>query len=116
MQVVAPTGCGKTMIAALVISDFLQKHPCQKVIFIAQTNPLVIQQTGAILRRCRPYDLAGGIKGPRVTAVGVFDAGGTSAKWADLIDAWDVIICTPKYLQVGARVRFILGFGCLQNR
>ncbi|MEM3445099.1 MAG: ERCC4 domain-containing protein [Thermoplasmata archaeon] len=45
--VVLPTSVGKTMIALIVVADFLKKtgaSPEKKVLFLAPTKPLVVQQ------------------------------------------------------------------------
>ena len=41
--VVLPTGLGKTIIAILVASELLRKHPESKVMVLAPTRPLVLQ-------------------------------------------------------------------------
>ncbi len=41
--VVAPTALGKTVVAALVCARMLEKHPNQKIVFLAPTKPLAVQ-------------------------------------------------------------------------
>ncbi|MCK4884323.1 MAG: DEAD/DEAH box helicase, partial [Candidatus Diapherotrites archaeon] len=41
--VVAPTALGKTVIAAMVSADILNKNPDSKILFLAPTKPLVEQ-------------------------------------------------------------------------
>ncbi len=41
--VVLPTGLGKTMIAMMIASRLLQRHPGSKVVVLAPTRPLVLQ-------------------------------------------------------------------------
>ena len=56
--VVAPTGCGKTLVAALVISEHLKKTrsvyvegvPQSKVIFMVRTKPLANQQRSELTK------------------------------------------------------------------
>lgn len=48
--VVLPTGLGKTMIAIMVASEVLQRHPGSKVMVLAPTRPLVIQHFQAFKR------------------------------------------------------------------
>ncbi len=46
-MIVAPTGSGKTLVAAMVISDHLKKYqnsPCCHVVFVVNTKPLADQQ------------------------------------------------------------------------
>lgn len=46
-MVCLPTGLGKTFIAATVMANFAQWHPKGKIIFMAPTKPLVMQQAEA---------------------------------------------------------------------
>ncbi|KAL7675582.1 hypothetical protein ACOME3_001849 [Neoechinorhynchus agilis] len=46
-MVVLPTGLGKTFIATVVIYNFYRWYPKDKVIFLAPTKPLVVQQSAA---------------------------------------------------------------------
>lgn len=97
---VAPTGSGKTLVAALVISDHLQKNqhrqPCH-VMFVANTRPLVEQQKRAI---------ESFIPGARVE----FYTGAFSRMVADSIrERNDVSVCTAGKLREEVRrgsVRF----------
>jgi ERCC4-related helicase len=43
-----PTGLGKTFIAAVVMYNFLRWYPSGKVVFMAPTKPLVMQQIEAV--------------------------------------------------------------------
>ena len=45
-----PTGMGKTLIASVVMHNFLQWFPSGTVVFMAPTRPLVQQQVGACCR------------------------------------------------------------------
>lgn len=47
-MVCLPTGSGKTFVAAAVIFNFLRWFPQGRVIFLAPTRPLVVQQFHAI--------------------------------------------------------------------
>lgn len=42
-MIVAPTALGKTVVAALVAADRLEKYPDSKILLLAPTKPLVIQ-------------------------------------------------------------------------
>lgn len=46
-MVVLPTGMGKTFIAAVVMFNFYRWYPQGKVLFMAPTKPLVLQQADA---------------------------------------------------------------------
>ena len=81
---VAPTGSGKTLVAALVISDHLQKNQHNdkpNVVFIVNTHPLAEQQKKEI--KCfipaAIVECSMGDSGPSV---------------ADLLPETDVIVCT----------------------
>jgi len=43
--IVAPTALGKTIIAALVAAEVLQKKPDSKILFLAPTKPLAEQHS-----------------------------------------------------------------------
>jgi Fanconi anemia group M protein len=45
-----PTGLGKTFIAAVVMFNFYRWFPTGKIVFLAPTRPLVVQQTKACFR------------------------------------------------------------------
>lgn len=47
-MVCLPTGLGKTHIAAIIIANFTNWFPEQKIIFLAPTKPLVNQQQNAL--------------------------------------------------------------------
>ncbi len=47
---VAPTGLGKTIIAALVIAERLRRKPEGKVLFLAPTKPLAVQHAETLKR------------------------------------------------------------------
>lgn len=51
---VAPTGSGKTKIAAMCVNQMWETKPGAKVVFLAQTIPLNIQQMGAMKQACSP--------------------------------------------------------------
>ncbi|KAL5968667.1 Fanconi anemia group M protein [Taenia solium] len=70
--VCVPTGLGKTLIAAVVLHNFLRWYPTGCVIFMAPTRPLVSQQMAA----CR--DFTGLSISGRQTAVAVELTGTTS--------------------------------------
>lgn len=42
-----PTGLGKTLIAAVVMYNFHRWYPTGKIVFVAPTKPLVVQQIAA---------------------------------------------------------------------
>ena len=83
--VVAPTGSGKTLVAALVISDHLQKNQCNvnkpTVLFIVNTRPLAEQQKKEIKQFI-----------PNARVECSMGDGGPSI--ADLLTDTDVIVCT----------------------
>ena len=83
--VVAPTGSGKTLVAALVISDHLQRNQHKeekpKVIFIVNTRPLAVQQKN---------ELDSFIPAAHVECS--MGDGGLSV--SDLLPNNDVIVCT----------------------
>ena len=83
--VVAPTGSGKTLVAALVISDHLEKNQHEdekpKVVFIVNTKPLAEQQK-IELKKFIPgahVDCSMGDGGPAIF---------------DLLPHHDIIVCT----------------------
>jgi ERCC4-related helicase len=83
--VVAPTGSGKTLVAAMVISDHLQKNQHEdkkpKVVFIVNTKPLAEQQKKE-LKKFIPgahVDCSIGDGGPAIF---------------DLLPHHDIIVCT----------------------
>ena len=45
--IVAPTALGKTIIAALVSAELLQKKPESKILFLAPTKPLAVQHANS---------------------------------------------------------------------
>ena len=47
--VVLPTGLGKTLIASVIMYNYYRWFPTGKVVFLAPTKPLVLQQTKACL-------------------------------------------------------------------
>ena len=80
--VVAPTGSGKTLVAALVISDHLQKNQCNaNVLFIVNTRPLAEQQKKEIKRF---------IPNARVEC----SMGDGGEPVSELLPETDVIVCT----------------------
>ena len=44
--VVLPTGLGKTLIAAVIMYNYFRWFPEGKIIFMAHSKPLVMQQVG----------------------------------------------------------------------
>ncbi len=83
-----PTGLGKTLIAAVVMHNFIRWFPESKVVFIAPTKPLVAQQMKACqkfmgLREFAIYEMTG-------------KASGESRKVAWNDDAVRVYFCTPQ--------------------
>jgi len=46
--VIMPTALGKTLVAALVAKELLSKKPKSKILFLAPTKPLVIQQSARL--------------------------------------------------------------------
>ena len=80
--VVAPTGSGKTLVAALVISDHLQKNQHNaNVVFMVNTRPLAEQQKKEIKRFI-----------PNARVECSMGDGGPSV--ADLLPETDIIVCT----------------------
>ena len=83
--IVAPTGSGKTLVAALIISDHLQKNQQNEdkpnVLFIVNTRPLAEQQKKEIKRfiPAARVECSMGDGGPSV---------------AELLSETDVIVCT----------------------
>ena len=84
--VVAPTGSGKTLVAALVISDHLQRNQHKeekpKVIFIVNTRPLAEQQKNELDRfiPAAHVECSMGDGGPSVSDLLTYDH--------------DIIVCT----------------------
>jgi len=60
MLVVLPTALGKTIIAALVVADFLYQHPKMRILMMAPTRPLVLQHLDSFyhLLRVNREDMA----------------------------------------------------------
>ena len=89
---VAPTGCGKTKVVAMVLEDMWAKKPAAKAVFLAQAVQLVIQQAAALQQYCRPQP---GRREVRVDAFGSFHA---PKSWRDVLAADDVAVFTPQCL------------------
>ena len=93
--VVAPTGSGKTLVAALIISDHLQKnqHNDDKptVLFIVNTRPLAEQQKKEIKKF---------IPNARVEC----SMGDSGPSVADLLQESDIIVCTAGKLLDSVKV------------
>ena len=85
--IVAPTGTGKTLVACMIISANLKRHGGRKVIFLANTNPLAVQQK---------QKLSDQIKGVKVMCL----TGETSDALAltSLLKVNDIVVCTPQIL------------------
>jgi len=85
--VVAPTGTGKTLVACMIISANLKHKRGRKVIFLANTTPLAVQQQQKL--SCR-------IKGAKVMHL----TGETSDALAlsSLLKKHDIVVCTPQIL------------------
>ena len=85
--VVAPTGTGKTLVACLIISNKLKNHRGRKVVFLANTTPLAMQQKQKLSHQ---------IKGAKVASL----TGETSDALAlsSLLKSHDIVICTPQIL------------------
>ena len=88
---VAPTGCGKTKVAAMVLDDLWARKPNAKVVFLAQSVQLVIQQAAAFQQACLPR--ADGW--PRVDAYGGFHP---PRSWGAVLTEDDVAVFTPQCL------------------
>ena len=85
--VVAPTGTGKTLVGCLIISASLKRHRGKKVIFLAYTTPLAMQQKQKLSHR---------IMGAKVMSL----TGETSNALAlsSLLKTHDIVVCTPQIL------------------
>ena len=85
--IVAPTGTGKTLVACMIISANLKRHSNRKVIFLANTNPLAMQQKQKLSEQ---------IKGVKVMCL----TGETSDALAlpSLLKTNDIVVCTPQIL------------------
>ena len=78
----APTGTGKTLVAGLIISHYLQKRQRKKVVFIVPTRPLAEQQEKE-LQKLIP-------KAQVESCIG--DEGGLRIK--DVLPHSNIIVCT----------------------
>ncbi len=63
-MIVAPTALGKTVVAALVAADRLEKYPESKVLLLAPTKPLVVQHEERFLEflKTTTSSLTGAVK------------------------------------------------------
>ncbi|KAL9655220.1 hypothetical protein ABK040_008995 [Willaertia magna] len=87
--IVAPTGAGKTFIAALIIQEALQSNPNKKVVFLATQVPLVVQQAKVLndfVSSAGTRVFYGDSKGDRKSL----------ENWKDIKDS--LIVCTPQIL------------------
>ena len=80
-------GTGKTLVACMIISANLKRHSGRKVIFLANTNPLAMQQK---------QKLGDQIKGVKVMCL----TGETSnaLTLSSLLKTNDIIVCTSQIL------------------
>ncbi|KAG2378305.1 hypothetical protein C9374_008448 [Naegleria lovaniensis] len=84
--IVAPTGAGKTFIAALLIRDTLDQNPAKKILFLVNQISLVDQQATAF----QEFNI------PRV---GAFHSDKKGLKnWTEDSEYHDVIVCTVQIL------------------
>ena len=97
--VVAPTGSGKTLVAALVISDHLQKNQCNvnkpTVLFIVNTRPLAEQKKKEIKQF---------IPNARVEC----SMGDSGLSVDELLTDTDVIVCTAGKLLDSIKKRKVM--------
>ncbi len=63
-MIVAPTALGKTVVAALVAADRLEKYPESKILLLAPTKPLVVQHEESFLEflKTSTSSLTGAVK------------------------------------------------------
>jgi len=63
-MIVAPTALGKTVVAALVAADRLEKYPESKILLLAPTKPLVVQHEERFLEflKTTTTSLTGAVK------------------------------------------------------
>mmetsp|Transcript_2493 Transcript_2493/g.4006 ORF Transcript_2493/g.4006 Transcript_2493/m.4006 type:complete len:540 (-) Transcript_2493:2101-3720(-) len=64
---VAPTGCGKTKVAAMLLNDLWNRNQDGKAVFLVNQVALAIQQKGHLLEDCRRIHMPSGQKSrPRI--------------------------------------------------
>ena len=85
-----PTGMGKTLIASVVMHNFLQWFPSGTVVFMAPTRPLVQQQIGAC---CRSVGLSPDADALMLTGEDLPDTR------AELWRSRRLVFCTPHVLR-----------------
>jgi len=63
-MIVAPTALGKTVVAALVAADRLEKYPDSKILLLAPTKPLVVQHEESFIEflKASTSSLTGAVK------------------------------------------------------
>lgn len=86
LQVVLPTGLGKTFIASVVMYNIFRWYPKGKIIFMAPTRPLVAQQINAC------YQIMGFPKDETVELTGRLNKKIRMAAW----HSKRVFYCTPQ--------------------
>ena len=83
--IVAPTGCGKTLVAAIIISKHLRKlqdsDDVGKVVFLVNTKPLADQQREALRKH---------IRGARVECI----VGDSICTIKEALKQNDIVVCT----------------------
>lgn len=84
-----PTGLGKTLIAAVVMYNFYRWFPNGKIVFMAPTKPLVMQQIEAC------HDIMGIPQGDTAEMQGSLHADKRRVLWKDK----RVFFCTPQMMQ-----------------
>ncbi len=115
-QVVAllPTGSGKTLIAALLVSHYANTLEAERaagrrchVVFLAPTK-LLVQQQAEVLSALTPL------------SVGVYsgDVGvdfWSAQEWKDNLAATDVIVATPEVVRVALNQAFLKARQCAMS-
>jgi len=92
------TGLGKTLIAAKIIENYLNRSPKKRGVFLVPTQALVDQHE----KNCRNevflhVEGSDGCRPPRVlTMVGNEQAGWTQKEWQESVDNHDIFVGTPE--------------------